>query len=91
MQMNISAKATGVVAVDHDIVYAGIASEGWKPWDFCAAYVILREAGCVIEPIRPEVSRQGQSFDLYSTSHICASSQSLLVEVRSIILEDVST
>jgi len=24
MQMNISAKATGVVAVDHDIVYAGI-------------------------------------------------------------------
>lgn len=73
-----------------DVVYAGIASEGWKPWDFCAAYVILREAGCVIEPIRPEVSRQGQSFDLYSTSHICASSRALLEEVRSIILEEAN-
>jgi myo-inositol-1(or 4)-monophosphatase len=70
-----------------DVVYAGIASEGWKPWDFCAACVILHEAGCIIEPIRPDVGRQGQSFDLYSTSHICASSQAVLDEVRTIILD----
>jgi fructose-1,6-bisphosphatase/inositol monophosphatase family enzyme len=80
-----------------DVVYAGIASEGWKPWDFCAACVLLKEAGSVIEPIytKRAVSRSDnqleariQAFDLYSTSHICASSQELLEETRRVLLQN---
>jgi fructose-1,6-bisphosphatase/inositol monophosphatase family enzyme len=31
------------------VVYAGVAGEGWKPWDYCAGHVIATEAGCVVE------------------------------------------
>lgn len=68
--------ATGRV----DVVYAGVAGEGWKPWDYCAGYVIATEAGCVIEAI--DGQKQGDEFDLYAKSVICAVGQSLLQEVR---------
>jgi fructose-1,6-bisphosphatase/inositol monophosphatase family enzyme len=81
-----------------DVVYAGVASEGWKPWDFCAACVILEEAGCAIEPIYPRGAEAAgsdnqressiRSFDLHSTSHICASSQELLEETRRVLLQE---
>uniref|UniRef100_A0A7S3P9K1 Inositol-1-monophosphatase n=1 Tax=Amphora coffeiformis TaxID=265554 RepID=A0A7S3P9K1_9STRA len=65
-----------------DAVYAGVAGEGWKPWDFCAGLVISEEAGCVIEAID---QKQRGPFDIYSSSHICASSQELLEEVRKLV------
>jgi fructose-1,6-bisphosphatase/inositol monophosphatase family enzyme len=64
-----------------DVVYAGVAGEGWKPWDYCAGYVIAKEAGCALESIHATE----QLFDLYSDSIICAAGDSLLREVRSII------
>ena len=68
-----------------DAVYAGVAGEGWKPWDFCAGLVIVEEAGCVIEAI--DQKKQGP-FDMYSKSHICATSQELLEELRKLILQN---
>ena len=61
-----------------DVVYAGVAGDGWKPWDLCAGYVIAREAGCVMESFQQ--SEQGD-FDLYSQNHICATNK-VLLEVR---------
>mgnify|MGYP005855937045 CR=1 FL=1 len=54
----------------------------WKPWDFCAGLVIAEEAGCVMEAID---QKQRGPFDIYSTSHICATSQELLEEVRKLV------
>jgi fructose-1,6-bisphosphatase/inositol monophosphatase family enzyme len=68
-----------------DLVYAGVASEGWKPWDYCASIVVAREAGCVVEAIKHD---HGVDFDLYSESIICASSKELLEETRQILLQE---
>lgn len=67
-----------------DAVYAGVAGEGWKPWDFCAGLVIVEEAGCVMEAI--DQTDRGP-FDISSKSHICATSQALLEEMRKLILQ----
>ena len=67
-----------------DAVYAGVAGEGWKPWDFCAGLVICEEAGCVMEAI--DQTKRGP-FDIYSKSHICATSLELLQELRKLILQ----
>lgn len=64
-----------------DVVYAGVANEGWKPWDFCAAYVVATESGCVFESFDQPTN---QDFDLYSKNHICATNRGLLEEVRSL-------
>jgi fructose-1,6-bisphosphatase/inositol monophosphatase family enzyme len=73
-----------------DVVYAGLDSEGWKPWDYCAALVIVQEAGCVMEPIvishLDSNSHQTVGvFDLYSSSVICAATPELLRECRQVI------
>ena len=65
-----------------DVVYAGVATEGWKPWDYAAGLVICQEAGCVMESID---QKSGENFDLYSKSIICAESRELLEEIRTII------
>lgn len=63
-----------------DCVYAGVASEGFKPWDFCAASVVAMETGCVIETIDG-----AEEFDLYSTSFICGVGKQLVGELRKTI------
>lgn len=65
-----------------DAVYAGLAGEGWKPWDFAAGLVIAEEAGCVMEAID---QKERGPFDIYSTSHICAVGFELLEEVRQLV------
>merc|ERR1712154_594464 len=35
-----------------DVVYTGMAEEGWKPWDYCAAMVVAEEAGCTISSLK---------------------------------------
>lgn len=67
-----------------DVVYAGVANEGWKPWDYCAGVVVVLEAGCCIESI---FEKDAKDFDLYSKSVICAGNAHLLEEARSVILE----
>lgn len=63
-----------------DAVYAGVAGEGWKPWDYCAGYVIAQETGCVVEAIEGD-------FHLFSESIICATHKELASELRGIILD----
>jgi fructose-1,6-bisphosphatase/inositol monophosphatase family enzyme len=65
-----------------DVVYAGVATEGWHPWDYAAGLVICQESGAVMEAID---QTPGQEFDLYSKSVICAVSRDLLEECRRII------
>ena len=60
-----------------DVVYAGVASEGWKPWDYCAASVVALETGCVIERIDG-----GTAFDIYSDTMICGVGKGLVDEIR---------
>ena len=66
-----------------DIVYAGLANEGWKPWDYAAGLVICEEAGCIMEAIDQDNDEEG--FDLYSTSVICGVSRELVDELRLIL------
>jgi fructose-1,6-bisphosphatase/inositol monophosphatase family enzyme len=65
-----------------DVVYAGVAGEGWKPWDYAAGLVLCQEAGCVMESLEQEV---GTDFDLYSTSVVCGVSRELVDELRLIL------
>lgn len=70
-----------------DAVYAGVAGEGWKPWDHCAGVAIVREAGGVVQAISPPPGDDAtdQGFDLYSDSIICAVNLPLLEDVRETI------
>jgi fructose-1,6-bisphosphatase/inositol monophosphatase family enzyme len=68
-----------------DVVYAGLAGEGWKPWDHCAGALLVKEAGGVIEAIDQD---KDKGFDLYSKSIICAVNQDLLEELREVIREE---
>lgn len=64
-----------------DACYAGVAGEGWKPWDYCAGAVILREAGAVLLDIT------GKNFDMYGKSILTASSQTLADELVETLAE----
>ena len=67
-----------------DIVYSGLAGEGWKPWDYCASLVVCLEAGCAMEALMNHTD--GIEFDIYSTSVICATTKVLLDETRKVLL-----
>ncbi len=79
-----------------DVVYTGMAEEGWKPWDYCAAKVIAEEAGCVIRSLKehngvPEFDSDnkvisGTSFDIYSKSMICGVNATVVEECRKVVL-----
>ena len=67
-----------------DVVYAGVSNEGWKPWDYCPAYVIVEESGGVMESLRAQ--KPGERFSLFSESILCATSRELLEETREMVL-----
>ena len=75
-----------------DVVYTGIAEEGWKPWDYCAAMVIAEEAGCTIRSLKGDdfdsngKVKAGSSFDIYSKSMICGVNQTVVEECRKVVL-----
>jgi fructose-1,6-bisphosphatase/inositol monophosphatase family enzyme len=66
------------------LVYSGVAGEGWKPWDYAAGLVIVREAGCVMENFQQQPD-SSTLFDLYGDSVICAVSTDLLNQCRDIV------
>ena len=72
-----------------DVVYAGVASEGWKPWDYCAGLVVALETNCAVQALvqDQEEETEDKEFSLYSKSIICAVSKTLLDEARSVILQ----
>lgn len=67
-----------------DAVYAGLAGEGWKPWDYAAGLVICQEAGCIMQSIQPQ--KPGTDFDLYGKSVLCAGNRELVDDLRKILL-----
>ena len=78
-----------------DVVYTGMAGEGWKPWDYCAALVVAMECGCYMGHLRPEVSdldsetgkaRSGYAFNMYSKTMICAVNEDLAEETQKCVL-----
>ena len=82
-----------------DVVYTGIAEEGWKPWDYSAAMVIAEEAGCTIRSlignpgsdIFDEFNEKGEvvdgsKFDVYASSMICGVNKTVVEECRRVVL-----
>jgi fructose-1,6-bisphosphatase/inositol monophosphatase family enzyme len=67
-----------------DVCYTGIAGEGWKPWDYCAATCIAEEAGCTIQSLKDHID--GQPFDIYSKSMICGVNRTIVDECRNVVL-----
>jgi myo-inositol-1(or 4)-monophosphatase len=67
-----------------DVVYSGVAGEGWKPWDYCAGVLIAQESGCCVETLDP--ASAGTEFDIYSSSVICAVTKDLAHELRQVVL-----
>lgn len=82
-----------------DVVYTGIAEEGWKPWDYSAAMVIAEEAGCTMRSLignpgsdifdefneKGEVV-EGSKFDVYASSMICGVNKTVVEECRRVVL-----
>jgi len=71
-----------------DVVYTGIAEEGWKPWDYCAATIILQEAGCTIQSLH---NPSKTFFDIYSPSMICGVNPTVVKQCRQVVLNNKST
>ncbi|KAL7543299.1 hypothetical protein ACHAWF_010519 [Thalassiosira exigua] len=83
-----------------DVVYTGMAEEGWKPWDYCAALVVAMEAGCKMTHLKKvddadecgdgdgggKRLRSGYGFNLYSKSMICGVNEGLVEECRKVVL-----
>eukprot|EP00970_Alexandrium_tamarense_P010209 scaffold2048_cov204-Alexandrium_tamarense.AAC.30 len=78
-----------------DVVYTGMAEEGWKPWDYCAGLVVAMEAGCNMSHlmIRDEKDandagalKSGYEFNLYSSSMICGVNEEVVDQCRKVVV-----
>ncbi|TFJ86880.1 hypothetical protein NSK_001968 [Nannochloropsis salina CCMP1776] len=54
-----------------DGVYCGVAGDGWKPWDYAAGSLVATEAGATMSTL------QGQEFDVFGSSMLCAANESI--------------
>jgi fructose-1,6-bisphosphatase/inositol monophosphatase family enzyme len=71
-----------------DAVYAGVAGESWCPWDYCAGWLIIEEAGGVLMTLDRAADRDAnRDFYMYSKSILAASSPSLGHELYSIVIK----
>ena len=64
-----------------DACFAGVAGEGWWPWDHCAGSLLVTEAGGVLRTIE----EGGGIFTVNSRSILCASSEELADELAAAI------
>lgn len=78
-----------------DVVYTGMAEEGWKPWDYCAGLVVAMEAGCTMTHLKTHEkadeddsgnTRSGYEFNMYSQSMICGVNEKVVEQTRSVVL-----
>ncbi|KAK4535581.1 hypothetical protein CDCA_CDCA05G1606 [Cyanidium caldarium] len=72
-------------------VYAGVAGEGWRPWDHAASTLIAQEAGAVVVPLRAgDAACAGPPsglFDIFSDSILCACTAELATALGAIVLD----
>lgn len=59
-----------------DAVYAGVAGEGWQPWDYAAGWLFAEEAGGVVSQVWTD------QRDMYTT-FLSAASSHLKIEMSS--------
>eukprot|EP00607_Mallomonas_marina_P010535 CAMPEP_0182418278 /NCGR_PEP_ID=MMETSP1167-20130531/2757_1 /TAXON_ID=2988 /ORGANISM="Mallomonas Sp, Strain CCMP3275" /LENGTH=274 /DNA_ID=CAMNT_0024592419 /DNA_START=234 /DNA_END=1055 /DNA_ORIENTATION=- len=59
-----------------DAVYAGVAGEGWSPWDYAAGSLMVTEAGGVMATV------DGVPFSLHGKSVLATSSVALSKEIQ---------
>lgn len=59
-----------------DVLWTGVAGEGWKPWDYCAGSLFVEEAGGVLGSLESE-----ESFSVYDNSCVAAATPELRDEV----------
>ncbi|KAL7532568.1 hypothetical protein ACHAXR_004711 [Thalassiosira sp. AJA248-18] len=87
-----------------DVVYTGMAEEGWKPWDYCAGLVVAMEAGCTMTHLKKHGEddltgegggggdnggiRSGYEFNLYSKNMICGVNREVVDQCRNVVLGD---
>lgn len=79
-----------------DVVYTGMAEEGWKPWDYCAGLVVAMEAGCTMTHLKKQDEadedgetgnlRAGYAFNMYSKSMICGVNQKVVEQCTKVVL-----
>lgn len=78
-----------------DVVYTGMAEEGWKPWDYCAGLVVAMEAGCEMSHLEKRSERdldfnnalkKNYEFNLHSKSMICGVNSDLVEETRKVVM-----
>ena len=67
-----------------DGLWAGIANENWKPWDYCAGSLILEEAGGVLSQVN------GEKFDIMGDSIVACCSSNLKDELVG-VFQSIST
>jgi len=68
-----------------DVVYTGVAEEGWKPWDYCAGLVVAMEAGCTMGQLL-KGEEEGYEFDMYSKSMICGVNKEVVDQCRNVVM-----
>jgi 3'-phosphoadenosine 5'-phosphosulfate (PAPS) 3'-phosphatase len=66
---------------------AGVAGESWRPWDYCAGWLIIEEAGGVLMTLdwAATDSDESRRFYMYSKSILAASSFALGNELFRIV------
>lgn len=78
-----------------DVVYTGMAEEGWKPWDYCAGLVVAVESGCTMTHLKKDGEndvdndgqiKEGWNYNLYSNSMICGVNPELVVQCQKVAL-----
>ena len=69
-----------------DLLYTGVADEGWSPWDYVAGLVICSEAGCHVAPLHTEDIHE--EFNIYMKSAIFGANKNLVDECRQVILRN---
>lgn len=78
-----------------DVVYTGMAEEGWKPWDYCAGLVVAMEAGCTMTHLKKRDkndeddsgnTRSGYEFNMSSKSMICGVNQHVVEQCIDVVL-----
>ncbi|KAL9183076.1 hypothetical protein ACHAXT_004863 [Thalassiosira profunda] len=78
-----------------DVVYTGMADEGWKAWDYCAGLVVAMEAGCTMTHLQKSGAededatgnlRSGYAFNLHSKTMICGVNEELVEECRAVVM-----
>lgn len=70
-----------------DALCAGVAGESWRPWDYCAGWLIIEEAGGVLMTLdwAATDSDESRRFYMYSKSILAASSFALGNELFRIV------